>query len=41
MLRDVFANVRWLKRACAIVLLVNIVGALALWIVKHPQNVGF
>jgi hypothetical protein len=41
MLREVFANVRWLKRACAIVLIVNIVGGLALWIVKHPHTVGF
>jgi hypothetical protein len=41
MLREVFAHVRWLKRACAVLLIVNIVGGLILWLVKHPQSVGF
>ncbi len=41
MLREVLTNVRWLKRACGTVLIANIVGGLALWVVKHPQTVGF
>ncbi len=40
-LREVQKNVRWLKRACAAVMVVTFSGALLLWAVRHPQSFGF
>lgn len=40
-LRHVLANVRWLKRACGFLLLLNIFLGFGLWLIKHPQTIGF
>ena len=40
-LRQLLIQVRWLKRACLMLLIFNIVAAVILWILHNPQSFGF
>lgn len=39
-LRAVLTQVRWLKLACAALLVLDIIALLALWLTRNPQSLG-
>lgn len=39
-LQAVLTQVRWLKLACAALLLLDLIALLALWLTRNPQNLG-
>lgn len=39
-LRRAMTHVRWLKRACLLLLVANLLAGIALWLVRNPQSLG-